>query len=229
MNPVHEEWLEWDKPITILSLHAQEIHIPDEILRVRKQGCFRFDDGTTQNWKLDQLYDADSFKKINPYSGFTLGNSQYLALAATASPLLFYDTAVELCEIYLESPDLLLDANWQNISGYSIDLQRGITSLCGESHNPTYFAQLQIRLVDSEDDSEYLYGEWDARTDKHIFNPVKLNQPYHFTFKPTVLSDPKWKVKQLRVRLVMPNVNKGFGAGECALKGSWLIGNVCPE
>ena len=42
------------------------------------------------------------------------------------------------------------------------------------------------------------------------------------------LTHPKYKVEKVRIRMTMPGY-LGTGGGECAPKGKWLIGNVCPE
>ncbi|MBL8153477.1 MAG: hypothetical protein JNM70_04775 [Anaerolineae bacterium] len=225
---IDEKWIFWESPVEIITSHMKEL-IPQAIKAISKVGCFRFDDGTTQNWKLDQLYDSGTQASIAYFSGFTLANSQKLALAATACPLLFVNNQVDLCDIYLQSPDLTLEPNWQQITGFSLDLQRCIGSPCGEPKTPKYFAQLQLFADDLTDNSHHQFAEWNAATNSFKFNPVALNQPYHFVWKVPTLAQRKWQIKSVRVRLTMPNVNKGIGAGECAIRGSWLIGNVCPE
>lgn len=79
----------------------------------KPSGCFKFNDGTTQNWTLDQLYDSDSksFKKVAAYFPFVLFNSQNIALAASVDPLLVLDKTVKKCDIYFDSPDLSSNAD----------------------------------------------------------------------------------------------------------------------
>lgn len=244
-----EKWIGWDKsvtirkfielvqPITLLSEWGEEIAPEITPEPPKPAGCFLFDDGTTQNWVLDQLYETTSKpqKKLTPFThpttgqffGFVLSNSQNLALAASAMPLVIADPNVKQCDIYLESPDLSLNPNWQNIVGYCIDLYRTVTSPCGESTNPSFFAQLQLRVVDTSN-KPHLFVEWDATKKDYILHPIKLLTHYHFTWKPSFLINTKYKVQKIRIRLTMPNLT-GYGAGECAIAGKWLIGNVCPE
>jgi hypothetical protein len=222
---------EWKKSQLIKALSAKEIapkHVPPTVT-LKRSGCFRFDDGTTKNWTLDQLYDAETspLKKVPAYFPFVLHNSQNLALAASVSPLLVTDPNCNKCDIYFDSPDLSSNADWQGISGYSLDVYRLLASLCGDFEE-LYRTQLQLVLIDSTDNSEHTFGEYDETNNTFISHPIKLATPYHFVWKPSVLSNSKYKVKKLRVRMTMPGY-LGPGGGECAPRGKWLIGNVCPE
>jgi hypothetical protein len=193
----------------------------------KPSGCFKFNDGTTQNWTLDQLYDADSksFKKVVAYFPFVLYNSQNLALVASVDPLLVVDKTVKKCDIYFDSPDLSSNADWQGVAGYSLDVYRMFSSLCGDSED-LYLVQMQVLLFDTTDKKLHTFGEYDGVD--YVFHPIKQLTPYHFIWKPPVLSDPKYIVKKLRIRITMPGY-LGLGGGECAPRGKWLIGNVCPE
>ena len=78
------KWIGWDKPETIISRMALEMEIPKEYLKLSKPGTFKFNDGTTQGWAIDQLYDTNdpTMTKIPPYTdpntgkfyGFSLSN-----------------------------------------------------------------------------------------------------------------------------------------------------------
>jgi len=244
----NKKWIGAEKPFTVRSKLGQKIRFPPSLFASAKPpGCYKFNDGTTQNWNLDQLYVYDSaniasYKKITPFThpitgqfyGFVLMNSQKLALAASVTLLVYTSPPkTDLCDIYLESPDLSTNPNWQDIAGYSIDIYRTIDSPCGGTTdpkgNPRFFAQLQLRVIDTSDNKPYTFSEWNAKTKDFDFHIIKLLTPYNFVWKPSFLSDPKYKVKQVRVRLTMPNILIPPGSGECALSGKWLIGNVCPE
>jgi len=220
----------WLKAITVTAKpKSKEMANPEFAVPKKPSGCFKFDDGTTQNWTLDQLYDASSktLKKTTAYFPFDLHNSQNLALAAFADPLIVTDTTVTKCDIYFDSPDLSSNKDWQGIKGYSVDVYRTLASGCwglGE-----YMTQMQVIVTDTTDNSVHTYGEHNG---DFIFHPIKHLTPYHLIWKPSVLLDPKYKIKQLRIRMTMPGYvppTQGFAPGECAPKGRWLIGNVCPE
>lgn len=221
----------WKKSQLIKGLSAKEFapkHIP-EMVTLKRTGCFRFNDGTTQNWTLDQLYDAEisPLTKVTAYLPFVLHNSQNLALAASVSLLLVTDPNCNKCDIYFDSPDLSSNPDWQGISGFSVDVYRLIGSLCWDFED-LYRTQLQVVLIDTTDNSMHTFGEYDETNNTFISHPIKLATPYHFVWTPSVLSDSKYKIKKLRLRMTMPGY-LGTGGGECAPQGKWLIGNVCPE
>ncbi|NIR49571.1 MAG: hypothetical protein GWN55_06810, partial [Phycisphaerae bacterium] len=182
---------------------------------------FDFNTGTTQNWTLDQMYETSTQNKITPFTSFVLSN-QNNQLAASASPLLIGISTVKSYDIYLESPDLSSNSNWQNIAGYSIDLKRTLGSPCWNPPN-FYFAQLQMKVIDTSDNNkEKLFAEHNGTN--FVFHPINnVGVNYHFDWKPAFLSDPKYKVKHLRIRLTGPGDPSN---GECAPKGSWLLDNV---
>ncbi|MFQ5420907.1 MAG: hypothetical protein ACE5EY_11175, partial [Anaerolineae bacterium] len=183
--------------------------------------CFDFNDNTTQNWSVDQIYDTSTQTKKTPTIGFVLANNQN-RLSAAANPLVIDGSSSGMHDIYLESPDLSSASSWQNISGYSIDIQRTSGSVCGDPPN-FHFAQLQLRVIDTTDNSLHLFAEHDGTN--FVFHAINLGTSHHFVWKPAFLSDPKYKVKQVRIRLT--------GAGEvpieCGGNRSWLIDNVCAE
>ncbi len=186
---------------------------------------FDFNDGTKQGWTLDQMYETSTQNKITPFTSFSLSN-QNNQLAASVSPLLIGDPSIQSYDIYLESPDLSFNANWQDIGGYSIDLQRNLDSQCGHPPN-VYFAQLQLKVIDiSDNNNEKLFAEHDGSN--FVFHHIVFGTPYHFVWQPSFLTDPKYKVKQIRIRLTGPG-DPGPGSGECAPKGSWLLDNVAAE
>ena len=187
--------------------------------------CFDFNDGTIQNWTIDQIYETDTQTKKTPAKGFVLDNDQN-QLAATADPLLIGGgtSGTYSHDIYLESPDLSSVSAWQNISGYSIDILRTLTGQCGDPGPNVFFAQLQLRVIDTSDNSTHLFAENDGSN--FVFHTIDLSTPYHFVWKPSFLSDAKYKVKKVRIRLLGAH---DYWSGECAAKGSWIIDNVCAE
>jgi hypothetical protein len=194
-------------------------------------GCFGFGDGTTQGWILDQLYDTDAapLKKVKTlkgsfYAPFILLNHNNIALEANASYYLITDKAVKSCDIYFESPNLANKQYWKNIKGYSIDVRREFYSPCGDPPSK-FFVQLQMRLLNTTTQKDTLIAELTQGGTTFIFRDIKLNTPNHFEWKPPLLSNPNFKVKQIRVRCVMPG---WIADGECAYRGAWKIGNVCP-
>lgn len=174
-----DKWVEWDKPVTVLSRLGKEMR-DLSTLKPWTPGCFRFDDGTLQGWTLDQIYETASQNKLTPFShpttgqsfGFKLENSQGLALAATATPLVLAQANVSQCDIYLESPELSLRSGWQSISGYSVDLYRIISPPCGEPAGLVFYAQLQLR-VSVATTRPKLFAEWDAAKKDFVFHPIK--------------------------------------------------------
>jgi len=181
---------------------------------------YDFNTGTTQNWTLDQMYETSTQNKITPFTSFWLSN-QSNQLAASASPILIGNASVTSYDIYLQSPDLSSNSQWQNIAGYSIDLKRTLGSPCGSPPN-VYFVQLQMKVIDTTDgNKEKLFAEYNGTS--FVFHEIKIGNSYHFVWKPSFLSDPKYKVKHLRIRLTGPG---DPSTGECAPKGSWLLDNV---
>ena len=274
--PQDEKWIGWDKPTyllekwaigdrlfeKILSKSAKEIEGPDYYPGPSKPaGCFRFDDGTTQGWTLNQLYGwyinpqkKWELKKITSFfMPFYHYNSQNLAFAVANNNLIIFDKNVVRCVIYLESQDLSKDTNWQNIKGYSVDVHRLFFTWIMQGNPwekdqktgkpiidpktgkpkliwpPQYSAQLQMKVVDTSDNSPHHWAEFDQKAQQFIIHPIEFNQNYHLTFKPAQLSNPKmgpYIVKQVRIRITMPGY---IDNGELLCSGKWLIGNVCPE
>jgi len=143
-------------------------------------------------------------------------------------PLIVTDKTAKRVDIYFDSPDLSSNADWQGIKGYSVDVYRMFASPCWDFED-MYLTQMQLIVIDTTDNSLHTYGEHNG---DFIFHALKHLTPYHFIWKPSVLSDQKYKVKQLRIRMTMPGYMEptpGFAPGECAPKGRWLIGNVCPQ
>jgi hypothetical protein len=230
------KWIGWDKPETIISRMALEIEVPKEYLKLWKPGTFKFNDGTTQGWAIDQLYDTNdpTMTKIPPYTdpntgkfyGFSLSNHQNLGLAAGAYPLIVLGSQAKSLDFYLDSPDLLNDQDWKNLEGYSLDLQRNFFSYCADP--PEYKVQLQARMWDKQQNKMRTFAEWDESAKQFVFHTIKSFQPYHFVWKADVFTDPNLVLRFLRIRFTQPNLTAP-GAGECLPKGPWLIGNVSPE
>lgn len=240
-----KKWIGWNKTVTILGLLSIAILVGIYFFaRAKPPGCFRFDDGTTQNWTLDQLYDTNSKppKKITTfvpgtpptyktYTPFSLANHQNIALEADASLYLVSDKTVTSSDIYFESPDLSNDLKWQNIVGYSVDVRREFVSPCFDPPN-SFFVQLQLKVINMSDKSEHLIAETD-KTGKFKFHELKPNTPYPLEWKwgnqlkvgGKLLTSSGYKVKGLRIRFTMPGY---ISKGECAFRGKWKIGNVCP-
>ena len=114
-----EKTLKYKFPSIIISLFAILVVIGYFIFYPNPpQNCFKFNDGTTQGWTLDQLYDANAstFAKVqsiipgNPptyltYTPFKLNNSQNISLEASAAMFLVPDKNVSKTDIYFDSPD----------------------------------------------------------------------------------------------------------------------------
>jgi hypothetical protein len=230
------KWIDWNKPETVVTKLAREIDIPAVLAKFMKPGTFKFNDGTTQGWKIDQFYDSSGkiLTKIPPftdpttsqYYGLSLSNSQNLALAAGAYPLVVTGTQAPSLDFYLESPDLANDQDWQDMKGYSLDLHRNFLSYCGDL--PGYFVQLQMQVWDKTKKTIRTFAEWDEKTETFIFNEVMAGKPYHFTWINTVLSDTNLVLRYLRIRCTLPHFSTS-GSGECLPKGCWLFGNIGPE
>jgi hypothetical protein len=244
----HEEvkWVGWNKSfiITVLAVISALILAGVIIVKqVTRSGCFLFNDGTTQKWTLDQLYDTNSnpIKKITTfvpgsppkyitYEPFTLTNHNNSSLEANASFYLVSDKKIKNADIFIESPDLSNDSGWQNIEGYRFELTREFFSPCYNLEN-FYFAQLQIRIIDVSDNSEHLLAETD-NTGNFKFHKLTKSSKYTLEWNwgkqiklgGKLLSSSEYKVKAIRIRITLPGY---IGDGECAFKGSWKIDNVC--
>ncbi|GBD94334.1 hypothetical protein BMS3Abin05_01940 [bacterium BMS3Abin05] len=243
----NKKWIGWNKPITVLTLSAIVILAAIYFLiigRAKAPGCFQFNDGTLQKWTLDQLYDTYSkpYKKIatfipgtpptyKTYTPFSLVNYQNIALAAATNLYLVSDPKVKSADIILESPNLSKDPNWQNSVGYSIDVRREFYSPCFDPPK-SFFAQLQLKIIDTSDNSEHLLAERD-QTGNFKFHEIKFNKPYSLKWKwgktlklkTKSLSPSGYKVKHIRIRFTMPG---WISKEECFFRGKWKIGNVCP-
>ena len=234
--------VKWIVPTTVFGIIAIVVFIYLFGL-TKPPGCFRFDDGTTQKWTLDQLYDTNSKPPAkvktaipgNPptyqtYTPFALANHKNIALEAGTGLFLVTDKNVKSTDIYLESPDLSSDSNWQGVNGYSLDLRREFYSPCFDLPK-SYFAQLSMIIVPKFDNKEHLIAETDS-TGNFMFHEMKLNTPYslkwtwgNITVDGKVLTHSDYTIKKLRVRFTMPGY---LEKGECFYRGGWKIGNVCP-
>lgn len=227
------KWEGWNKPVTIATLAALEMRLPKEYVNLFKPGAFRFDDGTTQGWIIDQLYDQN-FNKLTCYTDqnnftydFKLCNSQNLALGASGCPVIVLaGSNVTILQFYLLSPDLRNNQDWKNINGFSLDLQRNYYSSCGDLGD--YLFQMSITVIDKTTKATRYFGECDAQTGEFIFHKTTAQQPYHFEWKADAFKDPNLELWQLRLRFIQPHYS-GLGAGECLPKGSWLVGNIKQE
>jgi hypothetical protein len=237
MIEMNDKWEGWDKPETIVSRMAVELMIPPEYWKLYKPGIFKFNDGTTQGWTIDQLYDTNdqtmtklsAFKHptTNQIFDFKLTNYLNLGLAATGSPVVVLaGPSVTSIDFYLDSPDLLNNQDWKNLSGYSLDLRREYSSKCGDP--PSYFVQLQIRVWDLQQKKNRVFAEYDETTKQFIFHQIDAYKPYHVVWKADVFTDPNLQLRYLRLRFTQPNYTAP-GSGECLPKGAWLVTNISPE
>ena len=240
-----DKWIGLKVPLTILGVLAALVLAWFTIFKyIKPAGCFLFNDGTTQNWTLDQLYDTYSnpLKKIttivpgNPptyksYTPFTLANYQNIALEADAGFYLVGDQNVKSADIFFVSPDLSTNASWQNLTGFTADARREFTGKCGDPTN-SFFVQLQMKIVLTSDKSEHVIAQKD-NAGKFVFQEMKLNTPYALSWnwgkqlvvdnKPLAASN--YKIKEIKIRFSMPGY---VSSGECNYYGKWKIGNVCP-
>ncbi len=234
---MNDKWVDWDKPITLVSTMAQELKISEEKLRLFRRGVFKFNDGTTQGWTLDQLYDTNdaTMTKLSPFThpttgqffGFTLGNYQNLGLAASGNPVVVLaGPNVTSIDFYLESPDLLNNQDWKDLNGYSLDMQRNYFSLCGDIG--TYCLQLQVQVWDLGQKVMKIYGEYDAAAKQFVFHKIDAQKPYHLVWTADTFTDPNLQLRFLRLRFTQPNYTTP-GSGECLPKGAWLVTNISPE
>jgi hypothetical protein len=234
-----DQWIDWDKPVTIVTRLAKEMPATLEHARLWKPGTFRFNDGTTQGWTIDQLYDTTdkSLKNLPPYTepatnhfcGFSLSNHQNRALAASANPLMLPGSTAAALDFYLESPDLLSNPDWKNAKGYSLDVQRNFLSLCSDP--PSYFVQLQARLWDKTSKTMKVFAEYDEKSKQFVSHAINPFQPYHLLWTGNALADSAMELRFLRIRVTQPNFSAATAPGsyECLPKGAWLVGNIGPE
>jgi hypothetical protein len=176
-----EKWINYDKPHHLIIREALRIwdlpfeeakpsvsakEIPDVVAKLQPAGCFQFNDGTVQNWTLNQLYGWSQnattkqwtrtlltpFTQYLPWNGFLLSNYQNLSLSAYVNKLLILDQNIEFCDLFFESPDLTTLTPWQNTKGYSIDVHRLFFSHWLMINNypskpPFYTVQLQMYVI----------------------------------------------------------------------------------
>lgn len=236
---MNDKWEGWDKPITLVSKMALELRIPSEFLRLYKPGIFKFNDGTTQGWTIDQIYDTNdsTMTKLSAYThpttgetfDFKLSNSQNLALAASGNPVVVLaGPNVTSIDFYLESPDLLNNQDWKNIKGYSLDLQRNYFSRCGPEPANYYF-QMQARMWDLGAKEMKIFVEYDAQTNTKIFHPIDAQKSYHLIWTADIFTDPNLQLRHLQLRFTQPYNYTSRGSYECLPKGPWLVGNISPE
>jgi hypothetical protein len=252
-----EKWIDYDKPHHLLVREALRIwdfpfeevapsvsatEIPDLTAEPQPVGCFRFTDGTTQNWTLTQLYGWSQHPTTKQWTRTNL------ALSAYVNKLFILDPTIAFCDIFIESPDLSTNKQWANVKGYTLDVHRLFFShwLMLNNHPnqpPFYTVQLQMyvikkekitgkTLVDASTGKPYfLWAEYDATKQQQIVHPVDYNQNYHLSMQPTQLTAPSKTLDitlyKVRVRCRMLGY-LGKGQGELAGGGHWLIGNVCP-
>ena len=185
-------------------------------------GSFNFNDGTTQGWTLDQMYVTSNQVKFIPVIGYSLLNSNNELTAYTGSLLIGKS---DQNDIYLESPDLSSNSEWQGITGYSVDVKRSLYSPCWGDFSNIFYFQLQIKVIDTQDGNKVkLFAEHNGSA--FVFHDITTaNQLYQFTWKPSWLTDPRYKVKSIRLRITGP----GDVATECWYRGSWSIDNVTAE
>jgi len=227
------KWEGWNKPVSVVTLAALEMRMNKEFVNVNKPGSFKFNDGTTQGWTIDQLYDQN-FNLLNIYTDqnlitydFKLSNHQNLALAVSGYPVVpLAGSNVTMLQFYLFSPDLRNNQDWKNINGYSLDLQRNYYSSCGDLGD--YLFQMNVVVIEKTTKAVKYYGEWDAQANDFIFHKIAAMQPYHFEWKASAFTDANLELWQLRLRFIQPHFT-GLGAGECLPKGSWLVGNIRQE
>ncbi|MBN2093392.1 choice-of-anchor D domain-containing protein, partial [candidate division KSB1 bacterium] len=182
-------------------------------------GKFDFNDGTTQGWTLDQMYVTSTQTKFTPVIGYTLMNSNSELLASTGSLLIGRS---DQNDIYLESPDLLSNSNWQGIGGISVDVKRLLYSPGWGDFPNIFFVQLQLKVIDTaENNKEKLFAEHDGTN--FIFHDITtFGKLYQITWQPSWLTDTRYKVKKIRIRITGP----GDVAPELWYRGSWNIDNV---
>jgi hypothetical protein len=235
----------WIKPIAIIGLLAIVILAGVYLFTLKKPiGCFKFDDGTTQNWTLDQLYNtnSDPYQKIS-YNPFTLTNHQNIALEANASTFMILDKNVDRTDIYFVSPDISTDPDWNNIVGYSVDIRKEFVNKCYGDLPDIFYAQLQVMVIDKSNNSKKHYYSEPLKNDPNnfVFHEIrKSNSPYNvkYEFAPLLKVDDKMLTSSegkllsptgcevyLRIRITMTGYLED---GECLYNGKWKIGNVCP-
>ncbi|WP_456450350.1 hypothetical protein [Hydrogenimonas sp.] len=219
-------WINFDKPVTVMSLSAKEMIDTDREMEVFLPYAFRFDDGTTQGWSIDQLYDTNDVQmtKISPTIGFSLSNRNN-ELCAGANPLLVAGSNVKSFDFYLSSPDLGTHRDWQNLKGYSLKVQRNFGNPC-TGQDDQYLVQLQVKMWDKKQKKMRTFGEWDSGKKQHVFHETHRGKPYHFVWKAAEpFENPDLELRFVRLRFTQPNAT----AGECMSQGDWVVDSVNPE
>ncbi len=184
-----------------------------------KAQTFNFNDGTTQGWTLDQMYTTSGQVKFTPLVGYSLSNVSNTLTASTGSLLI---GSTDQNDIYLESPDLSSNSNWQGIEGYSLDVTRSLYSPCWGDLPNQFYIQLQVKVIDTNDgNKEKLFAEHDGSN--FVFHEIlTANLLYQFTWNASWLNDPRYIVKRICLRITGP----GDVASECWYRGGWSIDNI---
>jgi hypothetical protein len=202
--------------------------------------CFIFNRGNTEGWTIDQLYETSTQKKVSPltvngvFCGFRISVGNF-SLIASADPLVPDPPLTDppIYDMYLCSPDLSSNEKWKNASGFSVDIRRTITSDCGEPKPMAYYAQLQLVALDKIKKKEQLIIESNLRVSKSGSKPKLINHlipylaPCSFVWKPfSTMDKEKYQIKQIRIKFTTPLFGKWVI--DCAVRGNWIIRNVCP-
>lgn len=193
--------------------------------------CFLFDDGTTQGWTINQLYNTDTQQKITtkyPNGPFELKNYNNIGLEAAIMPSndlpSLSKANIKKCDIYLESPILLNYPSWQKTQGVKFELINKLYStLCAQAMG---YAQLQVMIVDSTN-NERLFVESDPTTNAEIMHPIWNLQTYQISWSFNFQGKINIKyVKQVRIRLTasIPPMNYYM---MCGPEGSWVLSGIC--
>ena len=187
-------------------------------------GSFDFNDGTLQNWQIDQLYDTNTGNAItSSYTALPLMNDNNKLRVNGIATQSSMNSSITSADFFFESPDLSGNSNWQNITGYSVNISHNWTSKCGLPVG-TYFYQVQIRLIDTSDGNKVkLFAEHDGTNYVfHSFDPGS----YANTWEPSFLSDSKYKVKQVRIRIC--GLIHFTPAAGCDTRQYFTLDDVCP-
>ncbi len=183
-------------------------------------GSYDFNDGTTQGWTIDQMYVTATQQKYTPASGYVLGNINN-TLAPYTSALLHGSTSN--CEFFLESPDVSSNPDWQNLTGYSIEVTRNMTSPCWGDFPDLWYVQLQAKVIDTADgNKEKLFAEHDGSN--FVFHEIySTYQLYPIIWSDWSLPSPQYIIKQIRLRILGPG---DVSPGECWYRGNWQVDNI---
>ena len=178
----------------------------------------------------------------------TIYNKRLAPCLSVNAPLfMIWDKNINYCQFFVKSPDLTNNPQWQSATGYSLILLRyymgsvawpepvivsGYDPDTGKLIKSGVGIMLQVVVTDTSTNTDVVWAEQDNNAN-WLFRPIlNAQEPlkdyhYYFTFKPSVLTDPKYKLKHIQIRIIIPGFTSAPGIIN-SYSGFFLLDSVCP-